>query len=148
RIASGRALKRTAFDPDKMDVEMQYGKYNSFENDLSFTLSQRFSFPTVYTAQAKLLAEQLTGLELERAVTANELTANVKAVWYQLAYLDEVRRLLLRQDTIYSAFARAADIRFRTGETNRLEQVTAETQLMEVRNLRMQNRAYYRNCYR
>ncbi|WP_353185282.1 CusA/CzcA family heavy metal efflux RND transporter [Parapedobacter lycopersici] len=148
RIASGRALKRTAFDPDKMDVEMQYGKYNSFENDLSFTLSQRFSFPTVYTAQAKLLAEQLTGLELERAVTANELTANVKAVWYQLAYLDEVRRLLLRQDTIYSAFARAADIRFRTGETNRLEQVTAETQLMEVRNLLMQNRADYRNWYR
>src|SRR5690606_25364752 len=58
------------------------------------------------------------------------------------------RRLLLRQDTIYSAFARAADIRFRTGETNRLEQVTAETQLMEVRNLLMQNRADYRNWYR
>lgn len=148
RIEGGRSLKRTAFDPAKTDIGLQYGQYNSFETDLALNLSQRFSFPTVYTARAALFREQVTSLELEREITANQLTARVKAAWYQLVYLDEVQNLLLQQDTLYGKFAKAADVRFRTGETNMLEKATAETQLMEIRNLLNQNRADYLGWYR
>jgi cobalt-zinc-cadmium resistance protein CzcA len=147
RIESGKSLKRSAFDLGKTDLSSQYGQYNSFEKDLSFTLSQRFSFPTVYTARAALFREQVTSLELERQITSNQLTARVKATWYQMEYLREVYKLLMQQDTLYGRFSKAADVRFRTGETNMLEKATAETQLMEVRNLLSQNNADYRGWY-
>lgn len=148
RIESGKAIKRSAFDLGKTDIGLQYGQYNSFENDMAFGLSQRFSFPTVYSARVALFRERLTSLELEKTITANGLTARVKATWYQLEYLNEAKNLLLLQDTLYGKFSKAADVRYKTGETNMLEKATAETQLMEIRNLLNQNRADYTGWYR
>ena len=53
--------KRAAFDPGKTNVGMQYGQYNSFENDFALNLTQQFDFPTVYTNQRKLTKEKTEG---------------------------------------------------------------------------------------
>jgi len=45
------------------------------------------------------------------------------------------------QDSIYSNFYKAAELRLKTGESNLLEKTTAETQLMEAKNALMQNEA-------
>ncbi|MBK7651684.1 MAG: TolC family protein [Flammeovirgaceae bacterium] len=49
--------------------------------------------------------------------------------------------LLLQQDSLYEGFLRSATLRYKTGETNLLEQATAETQRNEVKNQLRQNQS-------
>jgi cobalt-zinc-cadmium resistance protein CzcA len=58
----------------------------------------------------------------------------VKQVYWQLGYLYSRRRLLHYQDSLYSGFLHAAELRAKTGETNRLEMITARSQSLEVKN--------------
>ncbi|MEQ9221201.1 MAG: CusA/CzcA family heavy metal efflux RND transporter [Cyclobacteriaceae bacterium] len=129
-----RQGKKAAFNPGKTGIGIQYGQYNSFENDFSFSVGQSFEFPTVYGKQKQLANEQIEGGQKQLEVTENELKANIRQAWYELAYLHETRNLLLYQDTIYERFLNAATIRFETEATNYLEKATAETQVMEVQN--------------
>jgi len=49
--------------------------------------------------------------------------------------------LWLYQDSLYSGFSRAAELRAQEGETNRLEMITARSQSMEIRNQLQQIKA-------
>jgi cobalt-zinc-cadmium resistance protein CzcA len=51
-----------------------------------------------------------------------------------LAYLVEKQKLLAYQDSLFSGFLRAAELRAKAGETNRLEMITARSQSMEIKN--------------
>jgi cobalt-zinc-cadmium resistance protein CzcA len=51
-----------------------------------------------------------------------------------LAYLVEKQKLLTYQDSLFSGFLRAAELRAKAGETNRLEMITARSQSMEIKN--------------
>lgn len=126
--------KKTAFDPGKTNVGVQYGQYNSFENDFAFNLNQQFDFPTVYTNQHKLAKEKTEGSQMQLAVTENSLKRDIRQSWYQLAYLREKEKLLLYQDTIYGRFLHAASIRYETEATSYLEKAAAETRVMEIQN--------------
>ncbi len=126
--------KKTAFDPCKTNVGVQYGQYNSFENDFAFNLNQQFDFPTVYTNQHKLAKEKTEGSQMQLAVTENSLKRDIRQSWYQLAYLREKEKLLLYQDTIYGRFLHAASIRYETEATSYLEKAAAETRVMEIQN--------------
>ncbi len=140
-VESRKSLEGTAFSPGKTTLETQYGQYNSFDNDIAFGLSQGFAFPTVYAKRSNLLEAETKGAELQKQITANELSAQVKSLWYDLASLEDQKQLLQFQDSIYTKFLEAAQLRFEVGETNQLEMVTVQTQLMEVRNLMNQNEA-------
>ncbi|WP_425391970.1 CusA/CzcA family heavy metal efflux RND transporter [Ekhidna sp.] len=129
-----RQGKKAAFNPGKTGIGMQYGQYNSFENDFSFNVGQSFEFPTVYGKQRNLANERVEGSQKQLAVTENELKASIRQAWYELAYLHETRNLLLYQDSIYGRFLNAATIRFETEATSYLEKAAAETQVMEVQN--------------
>jgi cobalt-zinc-cadmium resistance protein CzcA len=134
-IESREALEGTSFNPAKTNFETQYGQYNSFGNDLGFSISQGFSFPTVYGNRARLLGIQTESARMKKRVTANELVAQVKFIWYEFILLEAQRDLLIAQDSIFVQFRDAANLRFKVGETNQLEQITAETRLMEIRNM-------------
>jgi cobalt-zinc-cadmium resistance protein CzcA len=58
-----------------------------------------------------------------------------------LLFEDALRKLFLSQDSLYSDFAKASALRYKTGESNLLEKTTAETQLMDLRNQQRQNEA-------
>ena len=126
--------KKAAFDPGKTNMGVQYGQYNSFENDFAFNLNQQFDFPTVYTNQHKLAKEKTEGSQMQLAVTENSLKRDIRQSWYQLAYLKEKEKLLLYQDTIYGRFLHAATIRYEEEATSYLEMAAAETMVMEIQN--------------
>ena len=44
------------------------------------------------------------------------------------------QKLLIYQDSLYSGFLRAAELRAKAGETNRLEMITARSQSLEIKN--------------
>ncbi|WP_339815570.1 CusA/CzcA family heavy metal efflux RND transporter [uncultured Imperialibacter sp.] len=126
--------RKTAFNLGKTSVGVQYGQYNSFENDFSISVGQSFEFPTVYAKQKQLANEQVVGGQKQLAVTENDLKWKIRQAWYELSFLHERRNLLLYQDTVYGRFLNAATIRYETEATSYLEKAAAETGVMEVQN--------------
>jgi cobalt-zinc-cadmium resistance protein CzcA len=137
-VEAQKALKGAAWDLPKTAIDGQYGQFNSYSKDNSFTLSQSFAFPTVYTNQHKLANASVKGSEWKLKSSQLEIATQVKQVYWQLAYLHSKQKLLAYQDSLYSGFFRAAELRAKLGETNRLEMITARSQSMEVRNLLQQ----------
>jgi cobalt-zinc-cadmium resistance protein CzcA len=115
-------------------------------SDHQFNLSQSIPFPTTFIRQSALARAQTRHSELQLAVTRNELVYQVKTAYYQLAFVQERRRLLREQDSLYASFARASGLRYQTGESNLLEKASAESALYEVRTLLVQNEADIRIC--
>jgi len=129
-----KALKRTSWDIPKTSFEGQYGQFNSFNKDNSFTVSQTFAFPTVYIHQNRLAKANIKSSELQLKTTQLEIANQVKQFYWQLAYLYSKQKLFAYQDTLYSGFMRAAELRLKTGETNRLEMISARSQSLEIKN--------------
>jgi cobalt-zinc-cadmium resistance protein CzcA len=129
-----KSLKGASWDIPKTLVEGQYGQINSYDNDNSFAISQTFAFPSVYVNQHKLSNAHIKSADWQLKGTRLEVATLVKQVYWQLAYLFSRHRLLAYQDSLYSGFLRAAELRARSGETNRLEMVMARTQSLEIKN--------------
>jgi cobalt-zinc-cadmium resistance protein CzcA len=129
-----KALKGASWDIPKTGIEGQYGQFNSYQNDNSIAISQTFAFPTVYINQNKLSKANINSADWQLKGARLEVATHVKQVYWQLAYLNSRQRLLIYQDSLYSGFLRAAELRAKTGETNRLEMITARTQSLEIKN--------------
>ena len=129
-----KTLRGASWDIPKTSVNGQFGQFNSYSNDNSFTVSQSFAFPTVYMNQNKLTKANVKSSELQLKASKLEIAIQVKQIYWQLAYLKSKQKLFAYQDSLYSGFLRAAELRARIGETNRLEMITARSQSMEVKN--------------
>jgi len=129
-----KALKAAAWDIPKTSIDGQYGQFNSYSKDNSFTVSQSFAFPTVYLNQHKLANANVKSSEWELKASRVDIATQVKQVYGQLAYFYSKQKLFLWQDSLYTGFQHAAELRLKTGETNQLEMITARSQSMEVRN--------------
>ena len=70
-----------------------------------------------------------------------EIATQVKQIYWQLAYLYSKQKLLIYQDTLFTGFQRAAELRAKSGETNKLEMITARSQSMEIKNQLQQVKA-------
>ena len=135
------ALKGTSFNLGKTDVGVQYGQYNSFENDFAFSIDQKFQFPTVYSSRNGLAKANIQAGKFDKAITENELIKEIKLSWYQLTYLMDKNKLLLYQDSMYVKFLKAANLRYQTEAGTLLEKVTAESKVTAVKALIIQNEA-------
>lgn len=126
----------------KTDFDVMVGQYNSYKwGDNNFSVSQNIPNPKTFSTQ-RALGDALVGsADVRKKMTVNEVTWKVKQVYYELLFLHNKEKLLQQQDSIYSGFLKAAELRLKTGETKLLEKTTAETQLNEIRNLLAQNRS-------
>jgi heavy metal efflux system protein len=139
-VQAQKQLKKTAFDLPKTDVVLLYGQYNSTLNDNNITISQ--SIPaTVFGSQRSLSRSLVASSEIKRSVEENEVVYQVKTLHNQLAYAYSRKKLLETLDSIYEGFYRSAAARHKAGETNLLEQTTAEVQRNDVKNTLSQNEA-------
>ena len=136
-----KALKGTSWDLPKISIDGQYGQINSNSKDNSFSISQSFAFPSVYINQNKLATEGIKNSEWQLKATQMEIATQVKQIYWQLAYLHSKFKLWKYQDSLYAGFQRAAELRAKAGETNRLEMITARSQSLEIKNQLSQIRA-------
>lgn len=142
RVQYFRKLLPTAGDIGKTEVAMQYGQYNSYvKNDNNFSITQAIPFPTNFAAKKQLGESQVKEAAFLKTNTSNELAYQVKEAYLQLLYLQEQRELLRHQDSLFSSFAKKADLRYRTGEGKMLEKTASDTRKQEVENLLRQNEA-------
>lgn len=133
-VDARKALRGAAIDLPKTSIDGQYGRFNSFSNDNSFTVSQSFSFPSVYINKYKLANANIKSSLLQYDVSRLEIATEVKQVYWQYVYLVSKQKLLAYQDSLYSGFLRASELRARSGETNKLEMITARSQSLEIKN--------------
>ncbi len=129
-----KALKHAAIDLPKTSIDAQYGQFNSFSKDNSITVSQTFAFPTVYVHQNRLAKANIRSSEWQLNTSQLDISTQVKQVYWQYVYLLARQKLLVYQDSLYTGLARAAELRSKAGETNRLEMITARSQSLEIRN--------------
>jgi len=107
---------------------------NSFNRDNSLSVSQSISFPTVYINQSKLASEKIKSSEWQMKGSKLETATMVKQVYWQLVYLYSRKNLLIYQDSLFTGLLRAAELRAKAGETNRLKMITARSQSLDVKN--------------
>jgi len=129
-----KALKGASVDLPKTVIDGQYGQFNSYTNDNSVAISQSFAFPSVYVNQYKLANANIKSSEFQYQGSRLEIATQVKQVYWQYVFLSSKQKLLIYQDSLYSGFLRAAELRAKTGETNRLEMITARSQSLEIKN--------------
>ena len=134
-----KALKKSSFDIGKTDVRVDYGKLNGFEKDMSFSIEQKFQFPTVYTSKNNLAKASIEKGELEKVASEVNLIKEIKLTWYQLVYLKEVQSLLEYQNKMYSQFLKAASLRYEVEAGTLLEKVTAEAKITKIETDILQN---------
>jgi cobalt-zinc-cadmium resistance protein CzcA len=127
-----QALEKSHVDLDKTNFSFEYGKINSLANDTRFSLSQSVLFPSVYKNQGLVNKTTTRISQLQTKNREVELAAQVKEVFYQLLLLHEKKQLLLEADSIYSAFLKKTEQRFRAGDIDVLEKSTAENQRLQI----------------
>ena len=127
-----KKLKAAAVDIPQTNLTGEYGQINSFYADTKFGISQSISFPTVYAKQKSLQNETYKSSVLNIAVKEAELKKQVSEVFYLLVYLQQKKKILLQNDSVYASFLEKANLRFSKGETNVLEKATAETQRGQI----------------
>lgn len=129
-----RQVKKTTTDIGKLSAVWMHGQYNSIYQDNNLNFVQTFPFPTLLGSQVQLGKEQVIGAQKNLKSAQNDLVFEVKSVYYQLLYLEALKKLLLSQDTLFADFSRASSLRYKTGESNLLEKTTTETQSLEAKN--------------
>jgi cobalt-zinc-cadmium resistance protein CzcA len=129
-IATGRELPKGTLD-------FQYGKTQTyFSQDYTVVANQSIPWPSLLKAQVKALSSQKMISEKRLALTRSLVAASVKWYYYQLLVQQKQAAFLKQQDSLYVQMRRAASIKFKEGETGKLEFVAAEARLREFQQKR------------
>lgn len=140
-----QALSGSVRDIGKTNINLTYGQYNSLvPYDNNITITQNIPNP-VYLRRLKELAEaNINTSRFQTRIFQNQIAYQVKSIYYSLLYRTEQRRLNQELVTLFERILRAADVRFRTGETNILEKYNANTRLQEASAQLLQTSEYIR----
>ncbi len=143
-----RALLKTATEISKTEVSVMGGQYNSQRFDHNLTISQKIPNPAVSRRRTAMLNEQVTGAERQLHITKAELYQQLKSVYYTWLVAHHRERLLMEELERIAGFVKAAQLRFSTGETNRLEKSTAESLEAEIQAKIIRNQTEQANLQR
>ncbi len=146
-IKSAQSLKRTSGELPKLDFNAQLGQYNSIKFDQSFQVAQTIPFPTLFGAKKQLINAEVKGKELQSEITVLKLKNQVRTYFYQIQYLQNNQKQLLYLDSLYNDFIKVAELRYKTGDTKKVEISTAQAKQGEINLLLKQNGVYLNNAY-
>ncbi len=126
QVQRAKRMEGSYFEMENTEVSLSQDPTSGGSPDNALTFSQRFDFPTVYSTRRKLLKAETQVEEGHLRLTESELTRDVSAAYCTLLLWQHAVELLNKNDSVLSAFVNTADIRFKNGETNRLEVMNAQ----------------------
>ncbi|MBY0426433.1 MAG: CusA/CzcA family heavy metal efflux RND transporter, partial [Cytophagales bacterium] len=134
-IDQQKALRKSSTDLGKTSVMLQYGRTQDPNmNDYTGSITQRIPFPTTFSAQKGVYTSLVGQAEKTLEARKNQLLRDLKSAYYELYFTTQLQKLVERQDSLFSNFSKAAGLRYSTGETNKLEQVTSLSRSQEIKN--------------
>jgi len=146
-IQEQQALLPASFNPPKTAVDVQYGQTQARPLDYTVTAIQQFSAPGLYRAQREVAEGNVQSARYRLVVSRIRLANEVKRTYYQLLFDQKLLDVLQQQSELFRESARAAEVRFQTGESNRLEAVTAQSRYQHlsqrIRNTRREQEMHY-----
>lgn len=107
---------------------------------LKVGVSQNIAWPGLYAARKNYFKEQLKSVELNTNVLQAVIKRDVRTAYYQLWYLQDKQTLFHRLDSIYTLLLNTTEVRLRTGDVAKLDQVAAEAKLRELQAFIEQNK--------
>ncbi|TYZ06095.1 CusA/CzcA family heavy metal efflux RND transporter [Hymenobacter lutimineralis] len=147
-LEAQQAIRGTAYDFGRTTLTGSYGQYNSQNSDNQFSITQSLALPGVYRSAANLADARIAGQQAQLAQVQAELRRQVRRTYEQAVYARHRLRVLRGQDSVYTEFLRSANLRFKTGETARLEPATALVQQGEIRTQLLAARTDFRVAQR
>ena len=126
QVQRARRMEDSYFEMERTELLLSQDPTSGGSPDNALTLSQRFDFPTVYGSRRKMLKAETEVEASRRRLTESELTRDVSVAYSNLLYWQHIEALLCQNDSVLTAFVTTADVRFRNGETNRLELMNAQ----------------------
>ncbi|MDH7459901.1 CusA/CzcA family heavy metal efflux RND transporter [Chitinophagaceae bacterium 26-R-25] len=113
-------------------VSAEYGQINSYYGDTKLSVAQSINFPKVYSTQKAYLTEEWKSSVLNASMLETTLKKKVAEIFVNLLYLEQKKKLLQKNDSLFASFLDKATLRFNKGESNVLEKTTAENQRGQI----------------
>lgn len=135
QIAKGKAQIKTAtaFTKTGVFAENEDMRPSDHTGILKIGVSQAVAWPGLYKAQKNLYSEQLKYYETGTSVIDAELKKEVRAVYYQLWYLQNKQQLYQQLDSIYTSLTGAAILKVKTGDSPGLDSIAAKVRMAELK---------------
>ena len=134
-VDAADAKTHAGWNIDKTQVYYSEDKNDIAENGVSnwkIGVGQNFAFPSLYSAQKKVLEDQLAMQQSQLELQRRTLKGEVSKAYITAAHWMEVQQHYSYLDSLYKEFSRASDRRFELGETNFLEKLTASGKQREI----------------
>ncbi|MCF8275312.1 MAG: CusA/CzcA family heavy metal efflux RND transporter [Flavobacteriales bacterium] len=134
-VEKNRQLVGAAIDIDKTHLFYGFDQNNIAPNNAALNvwgLGQTLKFPTVYHAQKKLQQGFVALSEQQYRLDEQVVKKEVSKAYLDLVFLHELRSEYVYLDSLYAQFAAGAKMKFDLGETDQLEQLTAQAKYREV----------------
>lgn len=132
QVSYFEALRKSNLDLDKTNIGAEYGRINSIKTDNRLTVSQSIQFPSVYKHQGNINRTHIQLSQTDLRLRELEIRTEVKRTFYSLLVLQDRRRLLQEADSVYAGFLQKARQRLDAGDTDVLEEKTAENQRVQI----------------
>lgn len=131
-IEKQTVLKKTAFQPDPLQVQYQGGQFNSADYDHNVSVQQFFPLGNITKANRQLQEELAKLAEKRRALSSYEIEKAVTLAYYQYLYGISIQKLNSELNEIYTKFLKNAELRFKTGESGNIEVISAKAKVKEI----------------
>lgn len=125
-------LKKTAFQVEPLQVQYQGGQFNSVDYDHNVSVQQYFPIGTITKANRQLQEELVKLAEKRKALSEYEIEKAVTIAYYQYLYGLSIQKLNADLLAIYSKFLKNAELRFETGESGKIEVISAKAKSKEI----------------
>lgn len=111
---------------DPLSASVEFGQFNSEKTDSRLTVEQNFRLPGFYRSQRRVLEEESRNADIQADLQKWDLRREVALLYNELEYSSSKIRILKRADSLYSQYFKRANLRFQKGETNTLENASAQ----------------------
>ncbi len=131
-VEQQKTLKKNSFTLDPLSINYQGGQINSSVIDYNISAQTGIPFPNVIAQQGKLANQKIALAEQSMNLTKSDVIRNVRFAYEQLLYANAKLKLLSQLDSFYTDFASYANKKFKVGESNALENISAQAESKQL----------------
>lgn len=129
----------------KTTISGLFGQMNTYRFDENLSISQDIPNPSYIKAQRELASKEAELLNSKIDIDKNEIRFSISQSWQEWLYLNEMNKTLKLEDSILTEFLKAANAKFKSGETGILGKSTAEFHKNQLKQQLIQNEMLMRS---
>ena len=116
----------------KTNINGLFGQTNSMRFDENISITQDIPNPGFIRAQKEEARQEAKLYAINSDISLREIRLGLSQSWYQWLYLNALKKTLLKEDSLMIGFVKAADAKYKSGESNLLEKTIAENRRMQL----------------